>query len=446
MSKPSINLLYQSQDEEGARLPNCIPFWKRSKEFHKNWGNVKYQYLEELLDYANIGVNICSLDHAQKSSQDFWFHIQPEWIDLSFFYENVFHYIDKEYMRAIQMEPNVKVLLWFPSEGFHLSMPRFIDDILWTLGDKGIPEEKIHIVFGDIRFEENFKHYCKKKRINSKIKTFGLNIFELNYWIETNRMYFSKNRMTEINPNAELVHQSEVNFEEHRSKRFVCRNANPRPHRIYVLSQLFKKGYDQYGYISFLNRYFTPGVPTNIKDFTKEESVLETVEEDMDTFLKKTPIVLDETAETIGTDLNQRRMQKKHYLDSYFSIINETVCDSFPGDPLFLTEKVYQPILQLHPFVVFGSRGTLEYLQDTGYRTFNGFMLIDEKYDRASNSADRMDQAMECVRRLCAFDTEILHKEYIKIFDNLVYNQQHFLKLNREEYLTEFMEWLKQPN
>ena len=53
---------------------------------------------------------------------------------------------------------------------------------------------------------------------------------------------------------------------------------------------------------------------------------------------------------------------------------------------------------------------------------------------------------MECVRRLCAFDTEILHKEYIKIFDNLVYNQQHFLKLNREEYLTEFMEWLKQPN
>ena len=73
-------------------------------------------------------------------------------------------------------------------------------------------------------------------------------------------------------------------------------------------------------------------------------------------------------------------------------------------------------------------------------------MLIDEKYDRASNSADRMDQAMECVRRLCAFDTEILHKEYIKIFDNLVYNQQHFLKLNREEYLTEFMEWLKQPN
>ena len=109
---------------------------------------------------------------------------------------------------------------------------------------------------------------------------------------------------------------------------------------------------------------------------------------------------------------------------------------------MFITEKIYQPILQLHPFVVFGSRGTLEYLQDTGYRTFNKFMLIDEKYDQASSSADRIDQAMECVRRLCAFDTEILHKEYIKIFDDLVYNQEHFLKLNRKDYFKEFMRWL----
>lgn len=437
-----INLLYQTHDEQKGYLPNCIPFWKRNDEYFKNYGNVKYQYLEELLEYGDVQFNKCTIDHAQKSSETFWFHIQPEWIDLSFFYENVFHYIDEDYLRAIRMEPNVKVLLWFPSEGFHLNMPRFIDDILYSLNDKGIPHEKVYMVFGDIRIQENFEYYCKKKKINSQIKTFGMNIFELNYWLETNRMYFSKNRMTEINPNNELVHQSEVNFEEHRPKRFVCRNANPRPHRIFVVSQLYKKGFAQHGYISFLNRYFTPGVPTNIEDFSRDEDILKTAEKEMEEFLENTPIVLDETADTIGEGLNQRRMQKKHYLETYFSIVNETVCDSFPGDPLFITEKIYQPILQLHPFVVFGSRGTLEYLQDTGYRTFNKFMLIDEKYDQASSSADRIDQAMECVRRLCAFDTEILHKEYIKIFDDLVYNQEHFLKLNRKDYFKEFKRWL----
>ena len=437
-----INLLYQTHDEQKGYLPNCIPFWKRTPEHFKNYGNVKYEYLEELLEYGNVTINKCNLNHAQKSTETFWFHIQPEWIDLSFFYENVFHYINEDYIRAIRTEPNVKVLLWFPSEGFHLSMPRFIDDILYTLNDKGIPEEKVYMVFGDLRIQENFEYYCKKKKIDSKLKTFGMNIFELNYWVETNRMYFSKNRMKEINPNNEIVHPSEVNFEEHRSKRIVCRNANPRPHRIFVVSQLYKKGYDKQGYISFLNRYFTPGVPTNITDFTKDENVLATAEQDMKEFLAQTPIVLDETAETIGTDLNQRRMQKQHYLDSYCSIINETVCDSFPGDPLFITEKVYQPILQLHPFIVFGSKGTMEYLQDTGYKTFNGFCLVDEKYDWASNSADRMDQAMECVRKLFAFDIETLHKEYIKIFDNLVYNQEHFLKLEKDRYFDKLMLWL----
>ena len=160
-----INLLYQTHDEDKGYLPNCIPFWKRNDQYYKNYGNVKFQYLEELLDYGNIKYNKCNIDHAIKSKETFWFHIQPEWIDLSFFYENVFHYIDEEYLRAIQHEPNVKVLLWFPSEGFHLDMPRFIDDILYTLSDKGIPEEKVYLVFGDLRIEENFKHYCKTKRI-----------------------------------------------------------------------------------------------------------------------------------------------------------------------------------------------------------------------------------------------------------------------------------------
>jgi len=47
-----LNLIYQTWDKELGALPNSIPFWKRNKEHFKNYGNVKYQYLEELLDYA----------------------------------------------------------------------------------------------------------------------------------------------------------------------------------------------------------------------------------------------------------------------------------------------------------------------------------------------------------------------------------------------------------
>jgi len=377
-----------------------------------------------------------------KSSQTFWYHIQREWIDLSFFYENVFHYIDEEFLRAIRMEDNVKILLWFPSEGFHLDMPRFIDDILYTLGDKGIPEEKVYMVFGDLRIEENFKHYCKKKKIDCKIKTFGLNIFELNYWLETDRMYFNKTRMREIKVEKELVDVNLLDKDRLRPKKFVCRNANPRPHRIYLVSQLYKKNLDSEGYISFLNRYFTPGVPHNIEDFTENEDK-ETIKEDMQKMLDKTPIILDHDADTINDQLNQRRMKAEHYYNTYFSIVNETVCDSEPGDPLFITEKVYQPILQLHPFIVLGSRGTLDYLSDCGYRTFANWALLNESYDRESNSAKRTDMVLENIHRLCSYGTERLHEEYYRIFDNLLYNREHFLKLNRKEYLNKLLLWLE---
>ena len=437
-----INLLYQTYDEHKGHLPNCIPFWKRTPEYFKNYGNVKYKYLEELLEYGDVKYNKCTLDHAIKSTETFWFHIQPEWIDLSFFYENVFHYIDDDYLRAIKFEPNVKILLWFPSEGFPLDMPRFIDDILYTLSDKGIPEDKVYLVFGDLKIQKNFEHYCKNKKIDSKLKTFGLNIFELNYWLETNRMYFSKDRMREIKTERELVNPETVNKKDFRTMRFVCRNANPRPHRIYVLSQLYKKNLDRLGYISFLNRYFTPGAPGNISDFTENENHRE-IQNDMEMFLEKTPVVLDETADSIGESLNQRRMCAEHYANSYFTIVNETVCSSDPGEPLFITEKVYQPILQLHPFIVFGSQGTLEHLRDSGYYTFHNFCLNQEYYDNEPNSAKRIDQALFEVERLCSVPIDMLHKSYLDLFDKLLYNREHFLNLNRKEYFNRLLEWLE---
>ena len=438
-----INLLYQTW-LDGRPLPNCIPFWKRNNEHHNNWGNVKYEYLEEILDYCNVNYTKNNPDALATSGETFWFHIQPEWIDLSFFYENVFHFIDEDILNQIKCNDQIKILIWFPTEGFNLDMPRFMDDLLWTLGDKGIPDDKIYLVFGDLRMEENFKTYLKKRRLGSAIKTFGLNIFELNYRLETDRMYFSRDRMREIKVADELIHPDHVDDSEIRTMKYVCRNANPRPHRIWIMSQLYKRNYLKDGYVSFLNRYFTPSVDSfSLKDaeqFTKgnpKEAV-----DDMQKFLREsTPIILDNTADDIGEQLNQRRMKVEHYANSYFSIINETVCESAPGDPLFITEKVYQPILQLHPFIVVGSRGTLAHLRDSGYKTFEP--MFDSKYDWIENSAERIDSAWTQINLMCGMKNEDLHRMYFEIYDTLLYNRELFLKLNKETYLEGFIEWLR---
>ena len=182
--------------------------------------------------------------------------------------------------------------------------------------------------------------------------------------------------------------------------------------------------------------------PTEIETFTQREDK-ENVLKEMEEFLEKTPIVLDHDGSSINESLNQRRMKAEHYYNTYFSIVNETVSNSQPGDPLFITEKVYQPILQLHPFVVLGSRGTLDYLQDCGYRTFNNWAFLNESYDRETDSAKRTDMVLENIKRLCHWPIDGLHREYYKIFDTLLYNREHFLKLNRSEYLNKLLLWLE---
>jgi hypothetical protein len=156
--------------------------------------------------------------------------------------------------------------------------------------------------------------------------------------------------------------------------------------------------------------------------------------------IESTPIILDNTADDIGEQLNQRRMKVEHYANSYFSIINETVCESAPSDPLFITEKVYQPILQLHPFIVVGSRGTLAHLQDCGYKTFEP--MFNSNYDRMENSAERIDSAWQQINLMCSMSNKDLHRMYFEIYDKLLYNRELFLKLNKEKYLEGFVEWL----
>ena len=51
--------------------------------------------------------------------------------------------------------------------------------------------------------------------------------------------------------------------------------------------------------------------------------------------------------------------------------------------------------------------------------------------------------AIEMIMRLCKCPIDMLHREYYGILDNLLYNREHFLKLNRSEYLNKLLLWLE---
>jgi len=87
------------------------------------------------------------------------------------------------------------------------------------------------------------------------------------------------------------------------------------------------------------------------------------------------------------------------YLDTYFSLVTETVFD-YPHS--FRTEKIWKPIAIGHPFVVVANAGYYRDLHNLGFRTFAH--VIDESFDKIDNNQERLSRIITIVRDLCQRD------------------------------------------
>lgn len=90
----------------------------------------------------------------------------------------------------------------------------------------------------------------------------------------------------------------------------------------------------------------------------------------------------------------QRYFNPDWYDTTDFSVVVETMTNS----PTWVSEKIFKPIAYHHPFVVWGSTGTLQYVRDQGFETFDH--AVDESYDSIENTADRLKHIVDIVRNL----------------------------------------------
>ena len=84
-------------------------------------------------------------------------------------------------------------------------------------------------------------------------------------------------------------------------------------------------------------------------------------------------------------DKSQRFMNPSWYDSTYCSLVIETS----QVQPTFVTEKSYKPIAYFHPFMIIGSPGTLAFLRQAGFETFDN--LFDESYDSVHDLHQRLD-------------------------------------------------------
>ena len=101
------------------------------------------------------------------------------------------------------------------------------------------------------------------------------------------------------------------------------------------------------------------------------------------------------------------------YIDTVCSIVSET---NDNDTDIFMTEKIWKPILAQHVFVVHGNHLYLQKLREIGFKTFNFY--FDESYDLES---DR-DKKIDAIVSLCK---DLKTKQWQDIYRQTISLRQH---------------------
>ena len=228
---------------------------------------------------------------------------------------------------------------------------------------------------------------------------------------------------------------SDEEFQDKSKKRkhqLVCLNRRIRPHRYAIIAMLHHNNLLENNLVSFsletgkdLNclEGYTIDTIHKILGKTKLMQKYMSYYDDLDKMSPRT-IDFDNLQKIQGTGFES----KEPYLDSYFSIVTET---GFQESIKFATEKVFRPMLHFHPFIVYGSQGTLPMLRDLGFKTFSPF--IDESYDEEESSFKRMQKITSEVKRICSMNQDKMHEWYYEMQDILIHNRE-LIKKYGERY------------
>jgi hypothetical protein len=98
-----------------------------------------------------------------------------------------------------------------------------------------------------------------------------------------------------------------------------------------------------------------------------------------------------------------------------------------------ITEKTFKPLVNFHPFVMFGDPGSLALIRWLGFKTFAP--VIDESYDEELDSPRRFAMAWSEVERLTNMPPAELRAVLRQLWPVLRYNAQYALDGLRDHLL-----------
>ena len=201
----------------------------------------------------------------------------------------------------------------------------------------------------------------------------------------------------------------------------------PRHHRYAMTYQLYKNNLLEHGVVScsaYENFHYNTRPGTTDEYMSKLENFEQTV---FDSFKQSLPHTIDNQI-----NIHQVGNDESHLFENVFvNLVNET---HQPDNTVFITEKTYRSINYCRPFIINGDTGSLQYLKEMGFKTFD--KCWDESYDTEKNDHEKINKITKIIQHICGLDHArlmTLYESMLPVLEhnyNVLKNYEQWSKLN----------------
>jgi hypothetical protein len=292
--------------------------------------------------------------------------------------------------------------------------------------------EKYGLKKNDVIVLTNNLKYKYIEPVNSNFTTVVSNYFLVNPWFTKEDFLDNK-----INQQSGIKLRENIEYLKtyKKPKKFLSLNRRPRVHRIILFTEIMKdpalketsiislgsRDLEFIGQAGFGNswaEWYECFIPEDYKhDKQLGIDFLNKYDSSKDSFV-------DSNLEyNLAFNFNETL-----HLNTFVNVLTETL---FENETIFLSEKIFKPIMGCQPFIVFGNPNTLQELQNIGFKTFNEFW--DESYDSELDFSKRLSKIITILKDLVKKSDEELLEITKKMLPILQHNYEHIRFAARDE-------------
>lgn len=310
---------------------------------------------------------------------------------------------------------------WFGTEDQHFEW------IYKLIEKNNLPDDSVYVLNSNLNSKKLHSQFLIKNKIKSRLKIYEYNYFKNLIW------FFSDKKETPsiVNPDyrKKLVdffygckdEKKVTVFEKH----FLSLNRAPRLHRLFVFGELNSNEKLIGKHYSSLGKAYNNHPQAFLYAISSlvEDTYIHGKERLVDYYRNYNSTVENyfdiKGIKEINTASN---LNRSAHIKTFVNIVTETL---FDNKSIFVSEKLYKPILCSQPFIVVGNPFYLKKLKELGFKTFSDYW--DESYDEELNLTKRIEKVITVLEEIANWDDNKLREVQKELEPILIHNFEKLL-------------------